>query len=571
MVSNTPRAYTAPTTKLKTGRMFPLVVILTPATLTVAPLTEVEVSQCNSVRTLNFDEERTKNWRDTGRIEGYPGLSLSLWNNTVVGSSEITTPFNNSYFDYWTGSSWQIDRVATLSAFSGSPVPRDNVANETCGANWNCSYVISFTAPGYKCEEVARGRDDNTQKLADMGSPFNTSQLIPDGQLSYIAHTNLGEYSAVQIDAEPGGMPKIKPPYPKNLGTFRHEPVLWIGHSDAVDPTQVPTGPKDPRWNASFVPVIFRCEHYVTNYTVQFNHTYSDQVTKIIKKDYIRPIINTTYVPGVDANDGTMDNVTARPESNYIMPLDLENYRYAGAYHSLGSQMRKFINGSLQYTPYFLNKGDVLKTTLIDKLTYLAAPNLRHQVQVYYENMVLSILSNPQFVVVTWAANSTERTGMANLTTARDPRLLYPCTKMRTINAYAYNTRDLWLVYAFAVVSVIASVFFGALALAENDNRVRETRVSSIIAATRAPCLNDLPWTASQWGEVPEEIRDAKMGYGLVVDDRIAQTPSDVPGEIRHKVMYGFAPVEVLQNRTQTGLSIRDSAGNFLSKFRRRK
>ncbi|KAK1759187.1 hypothetical protein QBC47DRAFT_99687 [Echria macrotheca] len=544
--------------------LFPLTVILTPPTLTVAPKTEVDVTQCPSVRTLNFEQEKVKNWRDPGRINGYPGLSLSLWNNTVPLSGSITTPFNDTFFDYWTGSSWQTNVVATTSAFATKAVARDSVAVETCGLGWNCSYVISFTAPGYKCEEVARGRDSNTKQLADMGAPFNTSQLIPDGSNTYLAHTTLGEYSSVQMDAQPGGAPvSLKPPYPKNLGAFRTEPVLWIGHSDQVDPTQpVPTEATDPKWNTSFVPVIFRCEHYVTNYTVQFNHTYSDQVVKVLKKTYLRPIINTTFVPGVEANDGTKDNVTATPESNYIRPLDVESYRFAGAYHSLGLQMRTFINGSLQYTPYVFGNTDALKTRLINKATYLVVPNLRLQIQEFYENMLFSLLSNPQFIVVTWAANATERSGMANASTAADPRLLYPCTRTRTINAYAYRARDLWLVYAFAVVSVVASVFFGALAVAENDNHVRDIKMSSIVAATRAPILEDLPWSLSRWGEVPDDIRDTKVGYGLVVD-KMAGTPGTPGGGLQRRVLYGFAPAEVLvpEGRSERSLGIPGTPG----------
>lgn len=516
-------------------RLYPLTVILTPATLTVALTTEVLETQCSSVRTLNFEIERLKNWRDPERINGYPGLSLSLWNNTVPLSSEIRTDFNETFFDYWTGPSWQTNMLSTLSSYSTNVVPRDNVALETCGGGWNCSYVISFVAPGYKCDQVARGRGDNTKALADMGAPFNTSWLLPDGDHSYVAHNTLGEYSSVQIDAQPGGAPldTILPPYPKHLGAFRTEPVLWIGHVDHATPSEtLPTQRKEANWNTSFIPTIFRCEHYYTNYTIQFNHTFSSQHTKILSRNYLSPVINTTFLPGVQANDGTRDNTTATPSENYILPLDLERYRLTGAYHSLGSQLRTMINGSIQYTPYVFGNTDALKTRLVNKSTYLAVDNLRERVVSFYENIVLSLLANPQFIVVAWAADPKRRTGMA---TATEPELAYPCTKTRTINAYAYDVRGLWLVYSFAIVAAVASVFFGALALAENNHHVRDTRVSSIVAATRAPCLEEMGWmTGSQWGAVPGEVKERRMGYGAVSDG----------GE---KLVYGFAPVEVMR------------------------
>jgi hypothetical protein len=200
---------------------------------------------------------------------------------------------------------------------------------------------------------------------------------------------------------------------------------------------------------------------------------------------------------------------------------------------------------------------EAMKTSLINKLNYLVVPDVTKRVQELYENMLLSLFSNPQFHVITWAANSTERAGRANATTANDPRLLYPCTKSRTINAYHFNVRDLWLVYAFAIVSAVAGVFFGAFAVHENNNHVRDIRVSSIMAATRASCLDELPWTGSPWGEVPNEIRERTMGYGKIERDGAAG-PLDDP--LQEKVMWGFAPVEVLRGAREGAVSATGSA-----------
>ncbi|KAK4215332.1 hypothetical protein QBC37DRAFT_398757 [Rhypophila decipiens] len=503
--------------------LLPLTVILAPATLTVAPRVEYLPSQtCASVRTLNFEAEKAKNWRNADKIDGRPGLSLSLWNCTLPMSGENFSPYNETFFDYWTSSSWQTDLVTTLSAYGDRVVPRADVASQTCGTGWNCSYTISFTGPGYKCAEVARGRDDNTEGLARMGSPFNTSWLLPDGDHAYVAHATLGDYSTVQIEAQPGGVPLIQPPYPQNLGAFRTEPVLWIGHSDWTSPNNesVPLNRVESKnWNTSFVPKIFRCEHYVTDYTVLFNHTFLDQVATVLNRTYRHPIVDTTFVRDKDANDGTMDNITAIPESNYIMPLDVSDYRLAGAYHSLGSKLRAVINGTIQYTPWIVADTDAMKTTLINKSTYLVADKFMTRIQSFYENMLLSLLSNPQFIVVSWAAKPDLRSGIGNSTTANDESLRYPCTKTRVINAYAYRARDLWIVYTIAIVVSIISVAFGAAALAQNNYHVRDTALSSIVAATRAPCLDQLPWKSSKWGEVPPEIKETKMGYGIVTDD----------------------------------------------------
>ncbi|KAL2021347.1 hypothetical protein VTK56DRAFT_7318 [Thermocarpiscus australiensis] len=545
--------------------LFPITVIVTPAALTVTPRMEVKEDRCYGVRTLNFDEEKKKNWRNEDRLNGFRGTSLSLWNCTVEDSSHMAnTPFNETFFDYWTASSAQVDLVSSQSALSGSVVPRHNVALETCGAGWNCSYTISFKAPGYQCAEVARGRKLDEDALAHQGVPFNAGELAPSGDWGYIAYTNLGDYAPNQIDSGIGGVPKMKPPYPKNLGAFRTEPVLWIGYSIPTGPGRPPENRSVEGWDTAFEASVFRCEHYLTDYTVQFNHTYSSQATTILKREYLRPIINTTYVPDRNADDGTKDNTTAMPESNYVFPLDVDNYRLTAAYHSLGSSMRRFLEGKVKYAPYALVETEATKTPLIDRDTYLPIPNLMEQIQQFYENITLSLLSDPQLVIVTWAAQPDTRSGVgtpATAAAAADPALAYPCTRTRISNAYLYKKRDLWIAYAVAIVAALACVVLGHAALAQNNHRVRDVHVSSIVAATRAPCLEAaLPWKssfASKWGEVPPEVLDAKLGYGVIIAPSDAGPPSGgmtpqagagAPSTwASAKVYYGFAPPEVLE------------------------
>ncbi|KAK4121688.1 hypothetical protein N657DRAFT_600860 [Parathielavia appendiculata] len=544
--------------------LFPLTVILTPATLTVAPLTEVRDDRCHGVRTLNFDGEKKKNWRRVDRLNGYRGISLSLWNSTVPESMGLVdTPFNETFFDYWTGSSAPVELVTAQSALTGTVIPRRNVALEACGAGWNCSYEVSFMAPGYKCSELARGQKLDEDDLKRQGVPFNAGELAPNGDWAYIAETNVGEYFNEQVEVLPGGAPKMKPPYPKHLGALRTEPVLWVGYSTLTRPGRPPENRDAPGWNTDFEAVVFRCEHYLTNYTVRFNHTFSEQVTTVLRRDHLYPIINTTVVPGKNAKDGTKDNTTAVPESNYILPIDIETYRVTAAYHSLGQRMRAFINGKIRFSPYVQIETQASSTPLIDFETYLPSANLMSEMQHFYENITLSLLSNPQFVIVAWAAQPDRRSGISNDTVTADPALSYPCTKTRVANAYVYNRRDLWIAYAVAIGAGLFAVVLGSAALSQNNFHVRDVHVSSIVAATRAPCLEDLPWKASRWGEVPREILETKLGYGVVSESGPNGTPAAVasgmvsgmwmagvgspPLVVGGKVYYGFAPKEVLE------------------------
>ncbi|KAK4247922.1 Formylmethionine deformylase-like protein [Corynascus novoguineensis] len=612
--------------------LFPLTVILTPATLTVAPRTEVKHDQCYGVRTLNFEAEKDKNWRMLDRLNGYRRLSLSLWNSTVADSvGLVDTPFNETFFDYWTESSAPLDLVTAQSALTGTVIPRRDVALETCGGGWNCSYTISFKAPGYKCSELARGRKLDEDALKRQGVPFNAGELVPNGNFGYIAVVDEGEYASNQLDVLPGGMPKMKPPYPKHLGAFRTEPVLWIGYSEQTTPGKPPENRTAPGWDTAFEAAVFRCEHYLTNYTVQFNHTFSGQTAQVVKRDYLHPIIDTQFVPNRDADDGTKDNTTATPQSNYVLPLDVDKYRITAGYHSLGKRMRAYINGQIQYTPYAMVESDAANTRLINTETYLPVPNLMSEIRAFYENMTLSLLSNPQFLIVSWAAQPDQPSGVTtpanfsapggdsataaaaaddddnddddddvNDDSASSPNSradndndeitmpTYPCTRTRVANAYVYNQRDLWIAYAAAVGAALFAVVLGSAALAQNDFRPRDTHVSSLVAATRAPHLDALPWNskaASKWGEVPPEVLDVELRYGVVVAEDNGATPglgmwmgaaaANSPGRswwsprtptVSGRLYYGFAPSDVLE-RTRAATFGPGKPRNRLSAF----
>jgi hypothetical protein len=529
----------------------------------VSRITQSKDDQCYNVRTLNFEQEREKDWRQSERINNFRGVSLSLYNSTIKNSAGLVdVPFNETFFDYWTGMSPIVDLVASQSALTGSVIARPDVALDTCGAGWNCSYTISFKAPGYKCEQLANGQKLDEKGLMDQkGSPLHVGELAPNGNYSYLAETQLGEYAPNQIEVFAGGAPNMTPPYPKNLGAFRTEPVLWIGHAEFTGHGNPPENKGVEGWDAAFQAVLTRCEHYLVDYTVQFNHTFSTQSTTVLKRDYLRPIIDTTFQKDKNAEDGTRDNTTAIPESNYVFPIDYKNYREVAGYHSLGFSMRRYLPGYIQYAPFAMPDTEATKTRLINRETYLPVPNLIDQIRDFYENMTLSLLSYPQFIVVTWAARPSERAGLANAT--GNATLAYPCTKTRVINAYVYNRRDLWIAYAVAISVAMAAVVLGSAAVSQNNFHVRDVHVSSVVAATRAPCLDQLPWKASKWGEVPDEILETRLGYGVIAEPGPNGTPAAAqfgggawmgmgavgsPVVVGGKIYYGFAPKEVLEH-----------------------
>ncbi|KAF4772845.1 hypothetical protein HER10_EVM0000642 [Colletotrichum scovillei] len=485
----------------------PLVVVLTSDTLTAQPATTRQTTTCPSIRTLNFAQEETNDFRTGTKINNLFELSTSLWNTTTLNQS------SEDFFDYWIGTSWQFEEISTSAILGKKPLSRTNASLDVCGMGWNCSFTIQFKGPGYKCEELANGVGSTPKKLNGAEVPFNMSMLAPVGNHTYIAHATAGEYQNPQMnDTGPAGVINTPPPYPQNLGALRVEPVLWFGIAEVDEPSEPqPMNPALPEWQTAYTPKVFGCEHRETEYEVDFNYTGLTQKTTVRKRTFFDRIVDTRYLPGVDAQDGTADNTTGTPESNYIFPQDVARYRRTMAYHSIGYQFRQYINGTI-FQPNTDANTKILQTRILDQHNYLVVKDFMFQVQSLYEDILISMFSQPRLLAVVWANDTSEKTG-----TRLGDNHTYPCTRERTDLRYKYHARDLWAVYSVAILLAIVGVAFGLAAVRE-EGLVRNTRFSSIVAATRGPGLEKLPWATTPNSD-HRPVAGAKVGYGLVPKD----------------------------------------------------
>lgn len=495
----------------------PLVIILTGNTLTMELALSTENTTCPGIRTLNFTLDAIEEWREPTKINGLYGLSLSYWNTT---SQDIHSP---EWFDYYTGATNPLIRVTNQAAYLGQAVGYVDAGVDICGAGWNCSYTINFTAPAYKCTELASGVGSEVKPLGNQKPPFDfsTKLILPEGDYSYYAYTSGGDYAFPQMeDSGSGGVPNMKPPFPKNLGAFRTEPVLWIGYAVRTDPdAQPPLNRSMPGWNEAFIPKVIGCEHYAAHYTVAVNLTSGQQTTNVTDRKFLYPVMNTTWIQGKDADDGTADNTTAVPSSGYVYPANYSNpdavhrYRQVGAYHSLGSCLRGFLNGTMNSAqlnnPIQVTKLD--QTKLLDQSKdYFLYTNISSMVEEFYQDMIFSLFSNQQFLSVVWASKPYQSAGKS----LGDEETRYPCVRSRSENNYVYHERDLWIVYCIAILLAAAAVVAGTLTVLENQGVLRSTRFSSIVAATRGPALEKLGWYGDE--DLPHDVRNIRVGYGLV-------------------------------------------------------
>lgn len=190
-------------------------IIFSPGALTFGDFVK-ETSSNTQVPTLNFLEESDKDWRYPVPIRNgsTSKRSLMYYNTTDVAGKEP------GWFDYYDQPSAELKRTALLFAYSNN-----DYANVNATGRGNSTYDQTFVAPGYQCIEV-------TDRLNDVGAPFNTSVLVPTGRNIYHAEVDRGTYlqpqNAVFQDG-PGGIPVGEPP--ADLGVFKSEPVLWIGYA----------------------------------------------------------------------------------------------------------------------------------------------------------------------------------------------------------------------------------------------------------------------------------------------------------------------------------------------------
>lgn len=517
----------------------PLVVILTANTLLVEPRTIVSNTTCPSVRSLNFTYEDLNDWRKPTRIDGLFEIPVSIWNTTKRDGQT-----DDDWFDYYTGPSPNFQQTATLGAFLQEVVARKNASYEICESGFNCTFNVEFTAPGYNCTEVASGTGSTpvnlTQETGESEPPFGTDILLPQGQYSYYAYATGGEYSTTQLkNVGVSGIPNIpNSELPAHFGALRTEPVIWVGYVVLNKPGEVQPNRSEPGWQDAFTPKIFACEHRETNYVANFTYTDGTQSASMSSRKFGSPIINTTFIPSIEANDGTDDNITAIPEENYVYPTDTARYRRVAAYHSIGYMLRQFLNGTVAVEDTLINpiqNTDAIQTKLLDpRNNYFPYPELMTMVQGLYEDLILSMFSNPQFVEVVWAARPSEQSGTlikggipdssgARTGTGDESDYYYNCTRTRTANAYAYHKRDLWIVYGIAVVLTLICVTVGALAVRENGGVTRNTHFSSVVAATRGPALEKVAWMGplQDRGDVPKDVKKLRLGYGIMNDSKV--------------------------------------------------
>ncbi|KAM0229028.1 hypothetical protein ACHAPO_010306 [Fusarium lateritium] len=475
----------------------PAVVILTSATLYVVPGESVQNTLCPSIRTLNFSNEAKVSFQTEKRAkdETMNGRSLSGYNWTAKGgnwASDAKT--NDNIFEYYNVPSSPLDRLAAGVFSSGQTTYKTNISKEICGEGWDCSTTIHFVAPGYRCDELARGVGSKMKEFGFAEAPFNLSDLVPAGTYTYLANTDLGEYMRPQIDnVTEGGIPpdEAGPDFPKNLGVFRTEPSIWIGYAEVEDfDKEHAKDNTTDGWYDDYTPVIFACDHWEVNYTVTFNYTAGFQSYDITQREYKKKIIDTEWSSWTnESTDGTADGNVAVPEENYVSPRqDYPRYRRIAAFHSLGLHLRKMLVGNVKLLNGVKADGAIATTDLLDQHESLPIRDFQREVNRIYEDLIISLLSNPQFLIVAWAADPSKLSG----TREGGEETNYACERRRKANFFDYGWSILVGVYTVSFIIASIGVYYGIRAMtSDGTDAQRVMTFSAIAGATKKVTVDE--------------------------------------------------------------------------------
>ncbi|KAF1958142.1 hypothetical protein CC80DRAFT_441948 [Byssothecium circinans] len=468
-------------------------IIFSPGALTFGDFFEVS-SAIVKVPTLDFAAESLRDWRTPLVLpDGTKKRSLMFYNTTDVKAEE------QGWFDYYDQPSLDLTRVSIMTAYSleNHSLNRQDARQTSCGGNFNCTYTTSFVGPGYKCEQVGKGPEDS-ERLKQMGAPFNTSILVPEGKHLYFAEVDKGEYKSPQAPylSAQGGVP-LKG-IPNDLGTFKSEPVLWIGYSINSTEKLPKDSPLAKNWTARYDPRIFHCIHYETKYTVKWNYTepyYATQVTH----EYMTPIVDTNFTK---LKNGEPNYNNPFPSSNWVSPFNVAMYKKIAGYHAVGQSMRRFLRGRIELEPEFPGPSyprvfsEITQTRLVSNITTSPLEDLPTQLQDFYSDAVLSLFSSPLMVVVS------EESVLVNRT--------------RFQSTFVYDPAKLWGCYAPVIILTLMILLFGAWTIWQ-DGTTWSVGFSRVMVTTRNQTLDDISRGACLGNNpFPSELMSTQLQFGVL-------------------------------------------------------
>ncbi|KAF8474806.1 hypothetical protein BDZ91DRAFT_711782 [Kalaharituber pfeilii] len=453
--------------------LIPIASVLSPSSLT-SEISQITLNRMCEVPTLNFSAENAYDYRTATE---FFGNSLAFYN--------LTDPDDQTSDMSYDMPSYINKRLVSQSIFNHGYVG----PSWTPCPGYNCTYIMVMHGPGYKCNDVEPSSELSAR------NPLNVEDLAPGGDFIYLSNVTLGDFEKPNLkphesDLDPDWI----------VGTFHYEPELWIGYTinTSVPLTEETSIWKDVvdgkvlnRWTHKLEPKVFHCVHYHVIYTFNISISNGQQSVETKNIEYIRPVVDTTY-------DLRRDN---HPDPEKFVRPGQQGYKLTAIYHAVGALMRAYLVGHIKYPnnrprTIPITTAGLSMTNLVDPMTASTVPDLRNNVQKFYEDIIITLWSS-QILVIT-----------ANTTVS--------CTVSRYENRFKYHRANLWVGYSIVVGVTVGALIVGALSLRSNGI-VSDSLFSRILVTTRNPTLDKLSRGACLGADpFPQELEQTKLRFGVL-------------------------------------------------------
>ncbi|KAH8707549.1 hypothetical protein GQ44DRAFT_752888 [Phaeosphaeriaceae sp. PMI808] len=441
-----------------------------------------------SVPTVNFSKESYYDWRVPVKMPDATNMRSMIYYNTT---SLIPKPDS---FDYYDKPSLETQGLIWRTLFSSPDAVLNSTFNQnqeaaryqSCGGNYNCTYTINFLGPGYKCDDVTNLP----------GGLFNTSVLVPEGQHTYYTNVDTGDYERPQfknLNPGVGGVPQGD--IPDHAGDLRFEPEVWIGYAINTTKRLPDDSPFTKNWTHYYEPYIYRCIHYETKYTAAFNFT--GQTCQIkSSSEFLAPILGVNF---------SLLNQGVLPVDDWISPRDNKiAYKKTAVYSALGEVFRGMLRGHIKLKPpipgptYLEMFSDITKTSLLSKNS-AATKDFIQNLQIMYERIVLTLLTQPQMVVI-----------------SEQEVLVH---RIRNRVSFIYDPGRLWMCYGPIIFLTVIIIVIWVWTIWE-DGTTFSTGFSRILATTRNSTLDEISRGACLGNDpFPQALMDRKLQFGALQND----------------------------------------------------
>ncbi|KAI5809818.1 hypothetical protein DFH27DRAFT_536432 [Peziza echinospora] len=450
--------------------ILPVTIFLVPGSLTVFPQLQEHNAAC-VVPSFNPPTEEQAKLLSQAPLAEIMALKPKKTLNMMVNSTKTVVLSNES------------KRLLTVSSFSGDIV--DYAIPEACQAEGECSYNLSFTAPGYKC-------DAKTKEEASKGGPWGVDF---DGLFSLTGEKVYFYSGKASTAVQSGGLNDTRTGFGSFwsfVRTIKPE-ALKANPTLLSNPGKVSASESETQF--------FRCVDYLVQY---------DNVKFEYKKSKMHVVFPNTQSRGMTFRtpvDYTQVNRDPRSTDGSSILFNRVAHEY-----TMSMLLRDtFITNANATTPTLVRQGQTEALRVMDENTLfgqdvsgpngiqerftLPSINMRTLVEDVHRNNTFSLLAEARFKESYYIPTT--------------------CVYKTQGVIYKYHAFSLMVAYGVACFLTTIGLIVGIICFWKNGF-VADFTFSRVLCTTRNPTLDELCRGDSCMGTASENVGHRRLRFGEV-------------------------------------------------------